>query len=105
MLQQVLVLQQELVHARLRLQPGCCLRGQLVLQQVDLRDRGQPRHTSVMTMDKPEGGKAGRECPGAKRLFVSAQLRIREQLHQPSAQSSLPSAGGQSRNWQRWSRN
>lgn len=72
MLQQVLVLQQELVHARLRLQPGCCLRGQLVLQQVDLRDRGQPRQV----MGKPEGGKAGRECPGAKCLFVSAQLPI-----------------------------
>lgn len=39
MLQQVLVLEQELVHASLGLQPCRRLRGQLVLQQVDLRDR------------------------------------------------------------------
>lgn len=38
-LQQVLVLEQELVHASLGLQPCRRLRGQLVLQQVDLRDR------------------------------------------------------------------
>lgn len=38
-LQQVLVLEQELVHACLGLQPCRCLRGQLVLQQVDLCDR------------------------------------------------------------------
>jgi len=38
-LQQVLVLEQELVHASLGLQPCCRLRGELVLQQVDLCDR------------------------------------------------------------------
>lgn len=38
-LQQVLVLEQELVHASLGLQPRRRLRGQLVLQQMDLGDR------------------------------------------------------------------
>lgn len=38
-LQQVLVLEQELVHACLGLQPCRCLCSQLVLQQVDLCDR------------------------------------------------------------------
>lgn len=41
-LQQVLVLEQELVHTCLRLQACRRLRSQLVLQQVDLRGR---RHT------------------------------------------------------------
>lgn len=39
MLQQVLVLEQELVHTCLCLQACRCLRSQLVLQQVDLWDR------------------------------------------------------------------
>lgn len=39
MLQQVLILEQELVYASLGLQPRRRLSGQLVLQQVDLRDR------------------------------------------------------------------
>lgn len=41
MLQQVLVLEQELVHASLGFQPCCCLCSQLVLQQVDLCDKGE----------------------------------------------------------------
>lgn len=70
MLQGVPVLQQELVHTGLRLQPRCCLCRQLVLQQVNLKQEAEKRG-----VEKRRAEKTRCECK------LGALTRTKHDLH------------------------
>lgn len=84
MLEHVLVLQQELVHTSLGLQPCCGLSSQLVLQQVNLRRAGRQRRQRGDRAERREGCECKRESlvEGQGQTCLPASIQDGEALSQ-----------------------
>ena len=77
MLEHVLVLQQELVHTSLGLQPCCGLSSQLVLQQVNLRRAGRQRRQRGDRAERRKGCECKCESLWRARARHAFQLQFK----------------------------
>lgn len=82
MLKHVLVLQQELVHASLGLQPRRSLSSQLVLQQVNLQGRSRQRRQREDRTERREARECKRESlvDGQDQRHLPRPIRDKEAL-------------------------